>query len=413
MSKMTGDLVQVGVVKEATRGTKKAPAYELRWGELEFNQKVMTALDESRTGILEDNRDVKVVGKFGEGSITAPLRDKSIGLFLLSLFGTSSSSSVSDSAYTHTITVQEAVQHQSLCFHKKDLNGGYDYALAMISSLELSVEPDKLAMFTANFRSKAGTNTLGTFTVTLATPGVFTLTAHTLASGDAVVLSTTGALPTGLVAGTTYYVYYVDVNTFNLCPTQADAIAGTNKIVTSGSQSGVHTATLVGRYLAATPTTEYVFLPQHCTFKTAATQATLTAANAINVRSLKLTTESEVEEDRSLGSTDPSDINNKGFSVKAEISYVRAADTYDTALLAGTAYALRIDLNNADQLLGTTSTPRLYFDIHKAILESADTDISKGDLAVQNLVFRASYKEGADDNAMVKAFLINTVATVT
>lgn len=82
---------------------------------------------------------------------------------------------------------------------------------------------------------------LGTFTVTLATPGVFSLTAHGLSTGDAVYLTTTGALPTGLVANTLYYVVRVDANSFNLATTRANAYAGT-KIATSGSQSGTHTA---------------------------------------------------------------------------------------------------------------------------------------------------------------------------
>lgn len=81
----------------------------------------------------------------------------------------------------------------------------------------------------------------GTFTVTIASPGVFTLNAHGLATGDCVSLSTTGALPTGLAVATNYYVVYVSANTFNLATTYANAIATVpTKINTSGSQSGTH-----------------------------------------------------------------------------------------------------------------------------------------------------------------------------
>ena len=82
----------------------------------------------------------------------------------------------------------------------------------------------------------------GTFSVTIATPAVVTLNGHGLVTGDAVFLTTTIALPTGLVANTIYYVIYIDANTFNLAMSFANAIAGT-KIATSGSQSGVHTLT--------------------------------------------------------------------------------------------------------------------------------------------------------------------------
>jgi len=59
-----------------------------------------------------------------------------------------------------------------------------------------------------------------------------------------VVFTTTGALPTGLTAGTTYYVSTVGLtaNAFSVADTKAHALAGTNTITTSGSQSGVQTA---------------------------------------------------------------------------------------------------------------------------------------------------------------------------
>jgi len=82
-----------------------------------------------------------------------------------------------------------------------------------------------------------------TVTITLASPGVFTSPAHGFAVGPmttAVVFSTTGALPTGIVAGTTYYLKAIDVDTFNIATTAANALAGTF-INTSGSQSGTHT----------------------------------------------------------------------------------------------------------------------------------------------------------------------------
>jgi len=83
--------------------------------------------------------------------------------------------------------------------------------------------------------------TIGTFTVTIATPGVVTLTAHGLRTGDAVYLTTTGALPTGLSVNTRYWVIRVTDDTFRLAASLADALAPT-PIDTSGSQSGVHTA---------------------------------------------------------------------------------------------------------------------------------------------------------------------------
>jgi hypothetical protein len=73
-----------------------------------------------------------------------------------------------------------------------------------------------------------------TLSVTIATPGVVTLGAPLL-DGTAIQISTTGALPTGLLPGTTYYVVNASGSTCNLSLTVGGAA-----IDTSGSQSGVH-----------------------------------------------------------------------------------------------------------------------------------------------------------------------------
>lgn len=78
----------------------------------------------------------------------------------------------------------------------------------------------------------------GACTITIATPGVVTFTAHGLLAGDKVQFSTTGALPTGLTANTDYFVIAsgLTANTFQL-----SATFGGSAINTSGTQSGVHT----------------------------------------------------------------------------------------------------------------------------------------------------------------------------
>jgi hypothetical protein len=80
-----------------------------------------------------------------------------------------------------------------------------------------------------------------TVTMTIATPCVVTWTAHGMVSGQRIQLTTTGALPTGLSANTTYWVTVIDANTFKLSSSLANAQSATF-IATSGSQSGVHTA---------------------------------------------------------------------------------------------------------------------------------------------------------------------------
>lgn len=60
-----------------------------------------------------------------------------------------------------------------------------------------------------------------------------------------IVFTTTGALPTGLTAGVTYWARYIDANSFHLYDTEAHALdtgSTTGRIDTSGTQSGTHTA---------------------------------------------------------------------------------------------------------------------------------------------------------------------------
>lgn len=78
-------------------------------------------------------------------------------------------------------------------------------------------------------------------TISNATPGVVTKVAHGLLSNTPVKFSTTGALPTGLTVGVTYYVKTVLTDdTFTVSATPGGAA-----INTTSAGSGTHTATTV------------------------------------------------------------------------------------------------------------------------------------------------------------------------
>jgi microcystin-dependent protein len=81
---------------------------------------------------------------------------------------------------------------------------------------------------------------LGSVTLTIASPCVLTYSGTAFNTGDAVYLTTTGALPTGLSANTTYYIALDSGTSYYLSTSRANAYAGTH-INTSGSQSGTHT----------------------------------------------------------------------------------------------------------------------------------------------------------------------------
>jgi hypothetical protein len=73
-----------------------------------------------------------------------------------------------------------------------------------------------------------------TVTITIASPGVVTFVTA-IPDNTAIQILTTGALPTGLVPGTVYYVVNASGNTCNLAATP-----GGSPITTTGTQSGTH-----------------------------------------------------------------------------------------------------------------------------------------------------------------------------
>lgn len=80
----------------------------------------------------------------------------------------------------------------------------------------------------------------GVITITISSPALITLSSA-LPAGTSVTLATTGALPTGLSTGTTYYIENVNGLTCNLAATP-----GGTPINTSGSQSGVQSIATLG-----------------------------------------------------------------------------------------------------------------------------------------------------------------------
>lgn len=76
------------------------------------------------------------------------------------------------------------------------------------------------------------------FTVTIASPGIFTKVAHGFTGNERLRLATTGTLPGGLTTGVDYFVDVLTADTFRLAATPYGA-----HINTTGTQSGTHTYT--------------------------------------------------------------------------------------------------------------------------------------------------------------------------
>lgn len=84
----------------------------------------------------------------------------------------------------------------------------------------------------------------GTFSVTIASPAVFTTAGnHGLQENQTVYFTTTGALPTGLTALQEYYVIATGLTATQF---QVSDTLGGAAVDTTGTQSGVHTFTSIG-----------------------------------------------------------------------------------------------------------------------------------------------------------------------
>lgn len=94
----------------------------------------------------------------------------------------------------------------------------------------------RTTLYAATNRVQVVSPTNAAVTMTIASPCVVTWTEHQLPDKTAIRFTSSGALPTGIVSGTVYYVQdSITANTFYISATPTGA-----QINTSGSQSGTH-----------------------------------------------------------------------------------------------------------------------------------------------------------------------------
>lgn len=157
-----GQQLQIGIAKEAVRGTAESAAtFYLPFGSASVDDKDEKAELEVGIGILETSIDEKIVKQFSEISVGGPVGDKIMPLILLATFGSLSTGDNADSDASvkdHTITVNQAAQHQSLTVFVDDPLGGQDYkhALGCVESLEINYEQGKFIEYSLKMKGKKG-----------------------------------------------------------------------------------------------------------------------------------------------------------------------------------------------------------------------------------------------------------------
>jgi len=165
MTKIIGRKFNIGLGKETARGTTVAAAFWIPKMDLDIDDKIDFATDDSSIGVIEDAISQDITKKYSEIAIGGRVYDKSFGLILLSTFGTETSSTlVETGVYDHLFNVGQTSQHTSLTVSAADPNGGTGlrYTLAMTDQLDVEFEVGKYLTFKASMRANANTATANT-----------------------------------------------------------------------------------------------------------------------------------------------------------------------------------------------------------------------------------------------------------
>lgn len=388
-----GRLIQVGVAKETTRGTPISSAsYWNPWMDLTLDEKKEFATDVQSYGVIEDNTNLTQVKKWAQGSLAGNVADQSIGLILYSLFGGYGVSGPSDSAYTHTFTIGQSAQHQSLTLFLHDPLAAVDYSYAngVVEKLELTMALKKFIEFNASVKALTGASQ-STFTPSTATENRFV--PQYLAAKFALNYSgLQGTLTATGTAATTVHVTACSIN------------PQTNLKVGMGvSGTNIPAGATVAKIVSATAYDLSV-----ATTGAIGTQ-TFTPV-AIALKSAKLTINANVEDQEVLGNLSPADFLNKEFSVEGTLEAIWQNESDFKAQFMGPyPLAIRLDIKNTDVLIGSSSTPEIYIDMPKCTIQELGRPFKVKDLVYQSIKFKASYS--ISDTLLAKMVLINTVST--
>jgi len=156
MVKTIGRRVEIGLGKETTRGTVIAPTAWVPKASLDFDEKMEVIADESSIGLIADSTNAEIVKRWAEGTYEMVPGVNALSLLLLSTLGTVSSAitGAGSVAYKHTFTVANNNTHPSLTISVKDAIASKAFALSMIESLMITVEPGQFVKIAAAFKGK-------------------------------------------------------------------------------------------------------------------------------------------------------------------------------------------------------------------------------------------------------------------
>lgn len=157
-------------------------------------------------------------------------------------------------------------------------------------------------------------------------------------------------------------------------------------------------------------TTEKLFVGKHAILKTATDLSGLGAASPINVRSVEISINKNVEDHDAIGDDEPVDFANKFVSVEGNIEAMfENASDFKALFEAGTRKALRLQITNSDVTIGTGSNPELKLDLASVSFQDWSRKSGNNDLVTQTIKFKGHYSLA--DAKMIQIVLTNLVAS--
>lgn len=154
MTKFVGRRGSLGIAVESVRGTPVAPTYWIPYVTMSFKDSISSAREEQGLGVVADSDSFYVTLRMGEGEVESQLYDNGLGYILYSLLGAAPVTTGSN-PYTHTFTNSQTNQQPSLSLYWLDPDRALMFPLAVVESLNVSVEPSGIVNWTVAFKSKA------------------------------------------------------------------------------------------------------------------------------------------------------------------------------------------------------------------------------------------------------------------
>jgi len=149
-------------------------------------------------------------------------------------------------------------------------------------------------------------------------------------------------------------------------------------------------------------------------FATSATGLTTTGfagSTAVPLKTITLTINPNIEREQAVGSTSPTDILNKSFSVEAEFELLYSSDTYKDLHESNDNQAMLLTISDSLAEISTGINPSINFLLGKVQVIERDVSYPNDDFVSETVKVKGLYY--SDDAKMITSTIVNSQATYT